>query len=70
MTITKMLKGLRHAKFIGENYSKDPRTKVGALILRADGTPVSWDTTDSRAASSRRPSSGTPRGEVQASAAC
>ncbi len=42
MTITKMLKGLRHAKFIGENYSKDPRTKVGALILRADGTPVSW----------------------------
>ena len=42
MTITKMLQGLRHAKFIGENYSKDPRTKVGALILRADGTPVSW----------------------------
>lgn len=42
MTIAKMLQGLRHAKFIGENYSKDPRTKVGALILRADGTPVSW----------------------------
>lgn len=42
MTITKMLQGLRHAKFIGENYSKDPKTKVGALILRADGTPVSW----------------------------
>ena len=42
MTITKMLQGLRHVKFIGENYSKDPRTKVGALILRADGTPVSW----------------------------
>lgn len=42
MTITKMLQGLRHARFIGENYSKDPRTKVGALILRADGTPVSW----------------------------
>ena len=42
MTITKMLQGLRHAKFIGKNYSKDPRTKVGALILRADGTPVSW----------------------------
>jgi len=42
MTITKMLQGLRHAKFIGESYSKDPRTKVGALILRADGTPVSW----------------------------
>ena len=42
MTITKMLQGLRHATFIGKNYSKDPRTKVGALILRADGTPVSW----------------------------
>lgn len=42
MTIAKMLQGLRHAKFIGKNYSKDPRTKVGALILRADGTPVSW----------------------------
>ena len=42
MTIAKMLQGLRHAKFIGESYSKDPRTKVGALILRADGTPVSW----------------------------
>lgn len=42
MSAKKMLQSLEHAKFIGQHYSKDPRTKVGALILRDDGSPISW----------------------------
>jgi dCMP deaminase len=34
-------KHLRHALFIGENYSKDPSTKLGALIVRHNNTIVS-----------------------------
>ena len=31
-----------HAKFIGQNYSKDRSTKVGALIIGEDNEPLSW----------------------------
>jgi dCMP deaminase len=33
---------MQHAKFIGELYSKDRSTKVGALIIGEDNEPLSW----------------------------
>jgi dCMP deaminase len=36
------IRALAHCLFIGRMYSKDPRTKLGSLILRPDSTPVSW----------------------------
>lgn len=38
----KARQALAHAQYIAEHYSKDPRTKVGALILAPDWTPISW----------------------------
>lgn len=35
-------KHMAHAKFIGELYSKDQSSKVGALILGEDNEPLSW----------------------------
>lgn len=32
----KMIKSLRHARFIATEYSKDPRTPVGAIILNSE----------------------------------
>lgn len=36
------IKHMTHAKFIGDLYSKDTSTKVGALILGLDNEPLSW----------------------------
>lgn len=38
----KVKKHMSHAKFIGELYSKDRSTKVGALIIGEDNEPLSW----------------------------
>lgn len=38
----KHTKHMAHAKFIGELYSKDRSTKVGALIIGTDNEPLSW----------------------------
>lgn len=35
-------KHMAHAKFIGDLYSKDQSTKVGALILGLQNEPLSW----------------------------
>jgi dCMP deaminase len=40
--MTKELQHMAHAKFIGELYSKDRSTKVGALIIGENNRPLSW----------------------------
>ena len=42
VSVPKLMKAMQHAQFIASLYSKDPRTKVAALILRDDWSPVSW----------------------------
>ena len=42
MQVDKNNKHMQHAKFIGELYSKDQSTKVGALIIGENNEPLSW----------------------------
>jgi dCMP deaminase len=40
--MSKDLKHMLHARFIGDTYSKDQSTKVGALIMSDSNEPLSW----------------------------
>jgi deoxycytidylate deaminase len=42
MKSSKIKQHMAHAKFIGELYSKDASSKVGALIIGENGKPLSW----------------------------